>query len=101
MVAAHVGVDCSRIEAEKWGGQLVCYGDCALRADDGRSLGSGARIPERRAEPVVGRSSRGDGMCLQLLRPMVSKRQRPLYDPVRLLYPQLQAIGMGVPFARN
>ncbi len=76
----------------------MCYGDCALRADEGRWLASGAGMPERRAEPVVGRSSRGDGMCLQLLRPMVSKRQRPLYDPVRRLYLQVRAIRMPVPF---
>ena len=73
-MAAYSLVDFPEFLAETRGRELVCYGDCALRADDGRLLASGAGIPERRAEPVVGRSSRGDGMYLQFLRPMVSKR---------------------------
>ena len=45
-MAVHSDLACSRTEAEKLGGELVCYGDSVLRADDGRLLGSGAGIPE-------------------------------------------------------
>ena len=43
-MAVYSDLDCSSTEAEKCGGQLVCYGDCALHADDGRSLGSGGCV---------------------------------------------------------
>ncbi len=65
--------------------------------DDGRSLGSGAEIPERRAKRVVGRRLRFECIRLKFLRPAVFKWQRPLFYPFRLLHPQLRTDPKGVP----
>ena len=56
---------------------------------------SGAGMPERRAERIVGRSPRLEGICLGILQLTVFECPSPLYDLLCRLYIQVRAIRNG------